>query len=76
MRDEIVALEDEADAVVAVSVPVAVFEIFGGDAVDDEVAGGVFVEATDDIEQSGLAGAGGAEDAGKFAIAKSQRDAI
>ena len=54
MGDEIVALEHEADAVVAVGVPVAVFVLFGENAVDDEIARIVMVEAADDVEHAGL----------------------
>ena len=44
VRDEVVALEDEADAVVAVGVPVAVLVAFRGDAVDDEITRVVVIE--------------------------------
>ncbi len=55
VRDEVVALEHEADAVVAVGVPVVVLVLLGGDAIDDEVAGIEVVEAADDVEHRGLA---------------------
>ena len=51
VRDEVVTLKHEADAVVAVGVPVAVAVIFGADAVDYKVAGRVAIQAADDVEQ-------------------------
>ena len=76
VRDEIVALEDEADRVVAVAVPVAVGVTLGGDAVDDQVAVVVAVETPDDIQQGGLAGAALSEDGDKFAVPQVQRYAL
>ena len=58
--DQVVALEDEADGVVAVGIPVPVRVLLGGDAVDDEIAAVIAVQTADDVQQGGLAGAGGA----------------
>ena len=55
MGDEVVALEHESDAVVAIGVPVAIFVLLGRDAIDDEVARIVVVEASDDVEHGGFA---------------------
>ena len=74
--DEIIALEHEADGVVAVGVPVPVGVAAGGDAVDDELAAVVAVEAADDVEQRGLARAAGAEDGDKFAVAQVEADPV
>ena len=57
--DQVVALEDEADGVVAVGIPVPVRVLLGGDAVDDEIAAVIAVQASDDVQKGGLAGAGG-----------------
>ena len=62
MGDQVIALEHEADGVVAVGVPVAVLVVLGGAAVDDEVAAGVAVQAADDVQRGGFAAAGGAQD--------------
>ena len=56
MRDEVVALEDEADVVVAVRIPIGARVVFGGRAVDDELAGIGMVKTTQHVEQGGLAG--------------------
>ena len=74
--DKVVALEHKADGVVAVGVPVAVGVLFGGDAVDDELAVVVAVEAADDVEQRGLARAAGAEDGDEFAVAQVEADPV
>ena len=76
MGDEVVALEHKADGVVAVGVPVAVGVLFGGDAVDDKVAAVVAVQAADDVQQGGLAGAAGAEDGDEFVVAQVQADIV
>ena len=74
--DEVIALEHEADGVVAVGVPVPVGVAAGGDAVDDELAVVVAVEAADDVEQRGLARAAGAEDGDEFAVAQVEADPV
>ena len=74
--DEVIALEHEADGMVAVGVPVPVGVAAGGDAVDDELAAVVAVEAADDVEQRGLARAAGAEDGDKFAVAQVEADPV
>ena len=74
--DEVVALEHEADGVVAVGVPVPVSVAAGGDAVDDKFAAVVAVKAADDVEQGGLARAAGAEDGDKFTVAEVEADPV
>ena len=76
VRDEVVALKDKADGVVAVGVPVAVVIFLRGAAVDDEVAGGVAVESADDVQQRGLAAAGLSEDRHELILAEGDVDAL
>ena len=76
VRDEVVALEDEADGVVAVGVPVAVAVLFGGGAVDHQITGIVAIQTANDVEQRGLAGPGGTEDSHELVVAQVQRDAV
>ena len=71
MRDEVVALEHEADAVVAIGVPVAILVLARGDAVDDQVARIVVVQAADDVEERGLARARRAQDCDELAVSES-----
>lgn len=56
MRDEIVALEDEADMMIAIRIPIGTRVVFGGRAVDDELAGIGVVKTTQHVEQGGLTG--------------------
>ena len=51
MRNKIIVLENEADGVVSVAVPIAVFEILCGFAFDNQVARCILIETADDIEQ-------------------------
>ena len=73
--NEVVALEHEAHRVVAVGIPVAVLVLLGGAAVDDEVAAGVAIQPTDDVQRGGLAAAGWAEDGDELVLPKLQVDA-
>ena len=68
--DQVVGLEDEAYAVVAVGVPVACLVVLRRDAVDDEVARLEAIKATDDVEHRCLARAGLAEHSHEFVIAE------
>ncbi len=56
MWNQVVALEDKADRVVPVGIPVAVLILFRGNAVDDQIAAVVAVEAADDIQKRRLSG--------------------
>ena len=66
MRNEIVALENESNPVVAVIVPIAVFKILGRYSVDEKIARGIVVKAADDVEKSRLAASGRAEYGNEF----------
>ena len=61
MGDKVVALKDKAYRVVAVSVPISVLVILGGNAVDNKVARGIMVKSADDVEQRSFAAAGMSE---------------
>ena len=76
VRDEVVALEHETDAVVAERVPVPVRVVFGGDAVDDQITGVVMVKPADDVQERGLAGAGRSQDGREFVVAETDGHAI
>ena len=76
VRDQVVGLEDEADAVVAVGVPVAGLVVLRGDAVDDEVAALEAVEASDDVEHRRLAGARLAQNGDELVVAERDGDLV
>ena len=70
VRNEVIALEDKADGVVAVAVPVGVGKVLRRLAVDDEIAARIVVETADDVEHRCLAAARMAEDGDKLALAE------
>ena len=76
MRDQVVGLEDEADAVVAVGVPVAGLVVLRRNAVDDEVSALEAVEASDDVEHRRLAGAGLAQNGHELVVAERYGDLV
>jgi hypothetical protein len=76
MGNQIVALEDEADGVVPVGIPVPVAVFFSGNSVDDQITAVIAIQTADDIQQRGLTGAAGAENRNKFIVPKIQTDAI
>ena len=55
MRNEVIALEHKADAVVAVGIPIAIVKVLGRNTVDQQVARIKVVESADNVEQRGLA---------------------
>ena len=57
MRNQVVALEHKAYGVVSVRIPVAVFILFRGNSVDNQIAAVVSVKPADDIEQRCFAAA-------------------
>ena len=76
MGNEVVALEYEAYAVVAVGVPVAILEVLGRAPVDEQVAVRVTVQAAHDIEQGGLTASRGTQDGYEFILAKVNADSV
>ena len=67
MRNQVIALKYKADAVVAVCVPVHVFEVFCRLAVYNQVAAVVAVQAAYDIEHGRFARTAFAQHSRKFA---------
>ncbi|MNP78906.1 hypothetical protein D3C76_1766270 [compost metagenome] len=70
MGDQVIALEDKAHAIIAVGVPIAVLEGLGGGAVNDQVAAVVLIQAADQVEAGGFAGAAGSQNRDKFILAE------
>jgi hypothetical protein len=70
VRDKVIALEDEANAMVAVYVPVAVRIGLRASTVYYEVARGVMVKTADYIEQCGFSASGRSEYGNKFVLAE------
>ena len=72
MRNQIIALEHTSDGMVAVGIPVFVFVLFCGDAVDDQIPGIIAIQSSDDIQQRGLPGTAGPQHRNKFIIPKAE----
>ena len=73
--DQIVALKHKTDGVIAIAIPVPVLKTLGRAAVDDQIAAGILIQATNDVQHGGLAAAGGAQNGYKFILAELQVDA-
>ena len=74
--DEVIALKDESDGVIAVRIPVAVGIPLGTDTVDDQIALVITIQTADDVQHGRLAGAALSEDRDKFVITQTQRNAL
>ena len=70
MGDQVVTLEHKADGVVAVGIPIAIFEVLCGLAVDDEVACGVLIKSANNVQKCCLTTARLAKDGNKLALAE------
>ena len=66
--DQVVGLENKADGMIAVGVPVAVLVFFGRDAVDDQISGVVAVQSSDNVQESGLSRSARAQDRDEFVV--------
>ena len=76
VRDKVVGLEHEADAVVAVRVPIAVLVLACGHTVDEQVSVVVMVKAADDVEHGGLARARRPQHRHELVVAKGHRHMV
>ena len=76
VRDKVIGLEHEADAVVAIRVPIAIFVFACGHAVDEQVSAVVVVKAADDVEHGGLARARRTEHRHELVVAEGHRHMV
>ena len=76
VRNEVIALEDEADAVVSVGVPIAIAEVLGRNTVDEQIAGIEMIQSANNVEHRSFARARGTQNGHELAIAKSQGHVI
>ena len=76
VRDKVVGLEHEADAVVAVRVPIAVLVLARGHAVDEQVSVVVMVKTADDVEHGGLARARRPQHCHELIVAEGHRHMV
>ena len=76
MRNEVIALEHKADAVVAIGIPIAIVKVLGRDAVDQQVARIKVIQSTDNVEHRSFARTRGTQNGHELVIAKSQAHAV
>ena len=76
VRDQVVALEDKAHAVIAVGVPVAALVPVCRDAVDDHLAGVAVIQPADNVEQRRFPGPAGAQDGHELIFPERKRYAV
>ena len=72
MRNEVIALEHKADAVIAIGIPIAIVKILGRNTVDQQVAGIEMIEPADNVEHRSFARARGTQNGHELVIAKRQ----
>ena len=75
VRDEVVALEDEADSVVSVGIPVGILVFPGADAVYEQITFGVLIKSSENVEHGGFAAARRSEYRNKLAFPEGEIDA-
>ena len=76
MRDKVIALEHKADAVVAISIPIAITEVLGRNTVDQQITGIKVIESTDNVEHRSFTRARGTQNGHELVVAKSQAYAV
>ena len=76
MRNEVIALEHKADTIIAIGIPIAVVEVLGRDAVDQQIARIEMVESTDDVEHRSFTRTRGTQNGYELVIAKRQAYAV
>ena len=76
MRNEVIALEHKADAVVAIGIPIAIVKVLGRNTVDQQVTGIEMIEPTDNVEHRSFARTRGTQNGHELVIAKRQAHAV
>ena len=76
MRNEVIALEHKADAVVTIGVPIAIVKVLGRNTVDQQITGIKVIESTDNVEHRSFTRARGTQNGHELVVAKSQAYAV
>ena len=76
MRNEVIALEHKADAVVAVGIPIAIVKVLGRNTVDQQITRIEMIEPTDNVEHRSFTRARGTQNGHELVVAKSQAYAV
>ena len=72
VRNQVIALEYKTHRMIPVGIPVPFRKLFCGFSPDHQIAGGVPVQAADNIQQRCFSAAGRPQDRGKFTVAELQ----
>ena len=70
MRNQIVALKNEADRMIPVGIPIGITIVLGRNAVDPQISRCITVESADDIQKRCLSAAGGTENRHKLTVSE------
>ena len=76
MRNQIIALKNKTDRVVAIGIPVTALIGAGRDAVDEQLTAVAVIQAADNIEQRRLSGAAGSQNRHELTFPERQRYAV
>ena len=76
MRNEVIALENKADAVVAIGIPIAIAKVLGRDAVDQQVTRIKVIQSADNVEHRSFTRPRRSQNGHELVIAKSQAHAV
>ena len=74
VRDQVVALENKADGVIAVGIPIGIGVFFSRNTADYKVTAGILVKTADDVEQCCLSATRGTQNGNEFVFAEAQVD--
>ena len=73
MGDQVIALEDKANAMVTVNVPISVLKGARASSADGKIARRIVIQSSDDVQQRGLSASGGAEDRNELVLTEAKR---
>ena len=66
VRDQVIALKDETDGMVAVGIPVPRGKVLRRASADDKIAGGILIQSADDVQKRRLSAAGRPQHSDEF----------
>ncbi|MNC77304.1 hypothetical protein D3C75_1292230 [compost metagenome] len=59
-------MKDEADAIITVSIPIAVLKVLCGFTVNDQISAIILIQTADDVQAGGFTRAAGTQDGHEF----------
>ena len=76
VRDQVIALKDETDGMVAVGIPIPRGKVLRRASADDKIAGGILIQSADDVQKRRLSAAGRPKHSDKFMPPEPDRHAL